>query len=73
MQSRWRADRSQNDLNRSDAASFTRSIPQFLGELKISVSCPIEDWSVELGSKDAGGCQNYDPFLDPYYNTAPNV
>ena len=20
-----------------------------------------------------GGCQNYDPFLDPYYNTAPNI
>ena len=21
---------------------------------------------------DTGGCQNYGPFLDPYYNTAPN-
>ena len=20
-----------------------------------------------------GGCQNYGPFLGPYYNTAPNV
>ena len=20
-----------------------------------------------------GGCQNYGPFLDPYYNTAPNI
>ena len=20
-----------------------------------------------------GGCQNYSPFLDPYYNTAPNI
>ena len=20
-----------------------------------------------------GGCQNYGPFLDPYYNTAPNT
>ena len=20
-----------------------------------------------------GGCQNYVPFLDPYYNTAPNI
>ena len=19
------------------------------------------------------GCQNYGPFLDPYYNTAPNI
>ena len=22
---------------------------------------------------DMGGCQNYGPFLDPYYNTAPNI
>ena len=22
---------------------------------------------------DVGGCQNYGPFLDPYYNTAPNI
>ena len=21
----------------------------------------------------AGGCQHYGPFLDPYYNAAPNV
>ena len=20
-----------------------------------------------------GGCQNYGPFLDPYYNTAPTI
>ena len=20
-----------------------------------------------------GGCQNFGPFLDPYYNTAPNI
>ena len=20
-----------------------------------------------------GGCQNYDPFSDPYYDTAPNI
>ena len=20
-----------------------------------------------------GGCQNYGPFLDPYYNAAPNI
>ena len=20
-----------------------------------------------------GGCQDYGPFLDPYYNTAPNI
>ena len=20
-----------------------------------------------------GGCENYGPFLDPYYNTAPNT
>ena len=20
-----------------------------------------------------GGCQKYGPFLDPYYNTAPNI
>ena len=23
------------------------------------------------GPGDMGGCQNYGPFLDPYYNTAP--
>ena len=23
--------------------------------------------------KDMGGCQNYGPFLDPYYSTAPNT
>ena len=22
---------------------------------------------------DMGGCQNYGPFLDPYYNTAPDI
>ena len=22
---------------------------------------------------DVGGCQNHCPFLDPYYNTAPNI
>ena len=25
------------------------------------------------GLFEKGGCQNYDPFLDPYYNTAPNI
>ena len=23
--------------------------------------------------KDVGGCQNYGPFLGPYYNTAPTI
>ena len=26
-----------------------------------------------LGPRHVGGCQNYGPFLDPYYNTAPNI
>ena len=26
-----------------------------------------------LYMKDMGGCQNYGPFLDPHYNTAPNM
>ena len=26
-----------------------------------------------LNVKDMGGCQNYGPFLAPYYNTAPNI
>ena len=25
------------------------------------------------GSMDMDGCQNYGPFLDPDYNTAPNI
>ena len=33
---------------------------------------------VFLGKRDGfsvhvGGCQNYGPFLDPHYNTAPNM
>ena len=24
-------------------------------------------------ARHMGGCQNYGPFLDPYYNTAPNI
>ena len=24
-------------------------------------------------SNNVGGCQHYGPFLDPYYNTAPNI
>ena len=26
-----------------------------------------------IGVIKIGGCQNYGPFLDPYYNTAPNI
>ena len=31
-------------------------------------------WEGKEGSPDfqRGGCQNYGPFLDPYYDTAPN-
>ena len=25
------------------------------------------------GGFHMGGCQNYGPFLSPYYNTAPNI
>ena len=27
----------------------------------------------EEGDNNMGGCQNYGPFLDPYYSTAPNI
>ena len=26
-----------------------------------------------LTSESMGSCQNYGPFLGPYYNTAPNI
>ena len=29
--------------------------------------------SEDLIAAHVGGCQNYGPFLDPYYNTAPNI
>ena len=29
-------------------------------------------WRVHVGFH-MGGCQNYGPFLDPYYSTAPNI
>ena len=29
-------------------------------------------WSC-LCNMHMGGCQNYGPFWDPYYNTAPNI
>ena len=28
---------------------------------------------VFVSSLHLGGCQNYRPSLDPYYNTAPNI
>ena len=32
---------------------------------------PVKNVNSESG--DMGGCQNYGPFLDPHYNTAPNI
>ena len=29
--------------------------------------------SKNVRNDNVGGCQNYGPFLDPYYNTAPNI
>ena len=36
---------------------------------------PIELYKIVRGyiGLYIGGCQNYGPFLDPYYNTAPNI
>ena len=31
----------------------------------------VIQWNVYWGH--IGGCQNYGPVLDPYYNTAPNT
>ena len=28
---------------------------------------------VQVRDNDLGGCQNYGTFLDPYYNTGPNI
>ena len=33
---------------------------------------PQQEYS-GLGKIDIGDCQNYSPFLDPYYNTGPNI
>ena len=30
-------------------------------------------WRKDLFQRHMGGCQNYGPFLGPYYNTAPNI
>ena len=30
-------------------------------------------WIFRLRQLHMGGCQKYGPFLDPYYNTAPNI
>ena len=46
-----------------------------------SCTCPLrvtagdhgDDTRVFLFDMYMGGCQNYGPFLDPYYNTAPNI
>ena len=44
-------------VNSLGLLSFFCSSPAPLGLLKIHM----------------GGCQNYGPFLDPYYNTAPSI
>ena len=33
----------------------------------------IDPWDLIWSRDYMGGCQNYGPFLDPYYNTAPNI
>ena len=33
----------------------------------------LQKHSQELGLLDMGDCQNYGPFLAPYYSTAPNI
>ena len=33
----------------------------------------FQAWQVHALLGYMGGCQNYGPFLDPYYNTAPNI
>ena len=34
--------------------------------------CKTESCDI-MKFRDVGGCQNYGPFLDPYYSTAPNI
>ena len=38
-----------------------------------SVKALTDKPSDGLSSSYIGGCQNYGPFLDPYYDTAPNI
>ena len=36
--------------------------------------CRVQTFQKQITfRKPKGGCQNYGPFLGPYYNTAPNI
>ena len=41
-----------------------------LGFITTVLALRVEVWAV---TGYMGGCQNYGPFLGPYYNTAPNI
>ena len=38
-----------------------------------NVSVEARNSGEKLGVQDLGGCQNWGPFLGPYYNTTPNI
>ena len=47
-------------------------LPQQMDE--DSVLAPLSNsWIISIIGLYMGGCQNYGPFLGPYYNTAPNI
>ena len=41
--------------------------------LQIPQEYPVYFYHGARNSMYLGGCQNYGPFLDPQYNTAPNI
>ena len=58
----------------SDSKAPTRSklgkasgVPKLKNQPLLTLS------TLAMAETDRGGCQNYGPFLVPYYNTAPNI
>ena len=67
-----RKTRGQQLLRKLKAAHFSAPKPWSLAHELSSLNLPTAGARV-APTMDMGGCQNYGPFLDPYYNTAPNI
>ena len=54
--------------------SKLRALSPFLAPVAVLIPKALNPNSGLKGQqKHVGGCQNYGPFLGPYYNTAPNI
>ena len=59
----------------TDEIGTSSRLPMFemLSPVRIFLRFKVLQERSKASRKLVGGCQNYGPFLDPYYNTAPNI